>query len=550
VICDDRRKPTPVTRPLRLFPAALLMGATLGTLALSSQVAGAATQTVTTCNDSGPGSLRQAVLNSASGGTVTFALSPACSHIRLMSTIALTSNVTIDGPGTSALIVDESIHKTAFSVSSGAVVAIAALNIENGAIGITNAGDLTVTDSTLSGNGSVGGGGIANTGQVTVTGSTLSGNGVDAPDEGGGAIDNQGGTVTVTDSTLSDNTASGGANGGAIYNNAGSVSVVGSTLTDNSTSDGSGGAIYNNGGTSAVTTSTLANNSALDGTGGAVDDDSGTVNISDTTLTRNSAFYSLGGGAVFNAATMTISDSTLFNNSATYGGEGGAILNTATLSLTASTLSHNAAANDGAGLYGPATVSTTILAQNTEGGNCSQAVTDGGDNLSDDTTCGFTATSDISNVPADLAPGGLADNGGPTKTIALESDSPAVGAVAGGSSCATADQRGETRPIPCDIGAVQLALPPQVITSADTASAKVGSLFSFTVTTTGLPVPSISKSGKLPKHVKLVPGSNGTATITGTPITAGVYTFTIRATYGSGATKSVVLQSFTLTVRS
>jgi len=201
VICDDRRKPTPVTRPLRLFPAALLVGATLGSLTLSPQVAGAATQTVTTCNDSGTGSLRQAVSNSAAGGTITFSLSPACSHIRLMSTIALTANLTIDGPGTSALIVDELIHKTAFSVSSGAVVAISGLNIENGAIGISNAGDLTVTDSTLSGNGSAGGGGIANTGQVTVTGSTLSGNGVDAPDEGGGAIDNQGGTVAVTDST-------------------------------------------------------------------------------------------------------------------------------------------------------------------------------------------------------------------------------------------------------------------------------------------------------------------------------------------------------------
>jgi hypothetical protein len=48
-----------------------------------AQVAAAATGVVTNCNDSGPGSLRQVVADAASGDTVTFAFSPACSLITL-----------------------------------------------------------------------------------------------------------------------------------------------------------------------------------------------------------------------------------------------------------------------------------------------------------------------------------------------------------------------------------------------------------------------------------------------------------------------------------
>jgi predicted outer membrane repeat protein len=522
--------------------------AIVGSAMVVASPAGASAQTVTNCKDSGAGSLRQAVASATSGTVISFLTSPACSVIDLASTIALTTPVTIDGPGAGALALDVPIHVTAFSVSAGVTATVSGLTINNGSTGISNAGTLTVAASTLSNNGGTAGGGIVNSGRLTVTGTTLAKNGVDVTDEGGGAIVNNGGTVAVTGSTFTDNTASGGDNGGAIFNNGGSVTVTGSLLTGNNTSHGSGGALYNNGGTTIITTSTLSDNSALDGTGGAIDNNSGTVTVSDDTLAHNSAFYSVGGGAIYNAATTTVNDSTLFGNSATFGGEGGAILNTGTLAVTASTFSHNAAAGDGGALYGPATVSTTILAQNTEGGNCSQTVTDGGHNLSDDATCGFTAGTDFSNVPADLAPGGLTDNGGPTKTIALEAASPAVGAVKSAALCAVADQRGTSRPNPCDIGAIQLALAPQVITSPDSANATVGTPFSFVVTTTGVPLPTISKKGPLPKHLKLVKAANGTATISGTPVKAGVYTFSLRAAYGAGALKVIVLQPFTLTV--
>jgi len=76
----------------------------------------------------------------------------------------------------------------------------------------------------------------------------------------------------------------------------------------------------------------------------------------------------------------------------------------------------------------------------------------------------------------------------------------------------------------------------------------VGTPFSFPVTTTGVPAPSIGKEGKLPAHVKVVNAGGGQGTIVGTPTKSGVYHFTITATFGKGTTKSVVTQSFILTV--
>jgi sugar lactone lactonase YvrE len=89
---------------------------------------------------------------------------------------------------------------------------------------------------------------------------------------------------------------------------------------------------------------------------------------------------------------------------------------------------------------------------------------------------------------------------------------------------------------------------PQAITSPVTANATTGSPFSFTVTTTGTPVPSITNKGKLPKGLKLTNNSNGTATMSGTPTKAGTYHFTIEATFGTGKTKKIVTQAFALTV--
>jgi hypothetical protein len=102
--------------------------------------------------------------------------------------------------------------------------------------------------------------------------------------------------------------------------------------------------------------------------------------------------------------------------------------------------------------------------------NCFGTITDAGYNISDDSTCGFAKTGSANNgdgVNPLLSSAGLADNGGPTQTIALQSGSPAIDAIpvanctdqASPPQPITNDQRGFLRPDPgaaaCDIGAYE-----------------------------------------------------------------------------------------------
>jgi hypothetical protein len=83
------------------------------------------------------------------------------------------------------------------------------------------------------------------------------------------------------------------------------------------------------------------------------------------------------------------------------------------------------------------------------------------------------------------------------------------------------------------------------ITSANSTSFTAGSAGTFTVTTTGVPTPAITKTGALPTGVTFVDNGNGTATLSGTPTIAGTYPLTITA---SSSTAPDATQSFTLTV--
>lgn len=86
-----------------------------------------------------------------------------------------------------------------------------------------------------------------------------------------------------------------------------------------------------------------------------------------------------------------------------------------------------------------------------------------------------------------------------------------------------------------------------VITSADNTSATEADAFSFQVTTTGLPAPSLTQDGALPDGVNFVDNGDGTATLSGTPSagTAGTYPITITASNG---VHTDAVQNFTLQV--
>jgi len=186
--------------------------------------------------------------NTASGGcaagsgddTITFAAGLAGKTITLASTLYLNSNITIDGSGLSLNVkISGDNAYPVFYIYSGKTVVLKNLDIINGLNsggnggGIENAGTLTVSNSTFSGNSTGGdGGGIYNggTGTLTVSNSTFSGN---STDYYGGGIYNQG-TLTVSNSTFSGNFADN--SGGGILNN-GTLTLRNSILA-NSTSGG------------------------------------------------------------------------------------------------------------------------------------------------------------------------------------------------------------------------------------------------------------------------------------------------------------------------
>jgi large repetitive protein len=80
-------------------------------------------------------------------------------------------------------------------------------------------------------------------------------------------------------------------------------------------------------------------------------------------------------------------------------------------------------------------------------------------------------------------------------------------------------------------------------TSADSATADIGTAFSYTVTTSGYPYPAFGWSN-VPPGLTFTPGTNGTATISGTPTVGGVYAMDLEAVdeYGTGT------QTLTITV--
>ena len=297
-------------------------------------------------------------------------------------------------------------------------------------------GRLTLRADSLSGNSAGEGGGINNRGSLSIENSNFSGN-FTTIGVGGAVSSRDGGTLTVANSTFSGNCASGG---GGISNGDDTLTVANSTFSGNCAD--SGGGIFSSG-ILAVEDSTFSDNYARGG-GGIEMAGSGTIRRS--TFAGNNAES---GAGILNMATLSVSNSTFSANTTVTqgGGPGGGMYNRGgTLTLTSSTFSGNSA-YDGGGIAnaGTATLKNTIVAGSTQGGNCSGVFAAAStSDMSDDPTCGpgFTQVG-----LAELMLGALADNGGPTQTIALGAGSVAIDA--GNNAAATGlttDQRGRGFP--------------------------------------------------------------------------------------------------------
>jgi hypothetical protein len=184
---------------------------------------------------------------------------------------------------------------------------------------------------------------------------------------------------------------------------------------------------------------TLVNLELTRGGGGAnpAIDDHGSVDLEDSTAAGNAG----PGLLVEPQATATVRNSTFAE------GLAGGVVADGTVTLVNVT----DAFNKGVGVENKASLSltNTIVARN-EGGDCAGNATASDHSLDSDGSCGVGT---LSRTDPRLA--GLAANGGPTSTFALDPGSPAIGA-ADAARCQPEDQRHFVRPPgTCDIGAFQ-----------------------------------------------------------------------------------------------
>jgi len=216
---------------------------------------------VTNTNDSGPGSLRDALAAANDGDTID-ATGVSGTILLTSGELEITHSVTLNGPGAGTLAVNGNATFRDFE-NFAQDVTISGFTITNGVSGVGGGGiynhglniccaTLTVTNCTISGNSANQGGGILNSDFLTVSKSTISGN---SANQGGGIFNVNSSPrtagVTISNSTLSGNLSD--VDGGGVYNSGYQIIfhpavlfIENSTISGNSAT-GHGGGIANEG---------------------------------------------------------------------------------------------------------------------------------------------------------------------------------------------------------------------------------------------------------------------------------------------------------------
>src|SRR5262249_28402758 len=129
----------------------ILFATCLSTLCLIALSTQAATITVTNTNDSGPGSLRQALADAHNEDNINFDPSLNGQTITLTSgELVVNKIVSVNGPGPNNLAVDANHASRVFHVSDGASASISGLTIINGSPSGLYGGGIYNDHSTLS----------------------------------------------------------------------------------------------------------------------------------------------------------------------------------------------------------------------------------------------------------------------------------------------------------------------------------------------------------------------------------------------------------------
>jgi len=426
--------------------------------------ADAATVKVINCNDSGSGSLRDAVGNSTSGDTIDMS-SLSCRVITLTSGAIMIPqrDLSLLGGPPGLMKVDAGHRSSVFRHIGAGWLRIKRLNIANGryanpAPNFTTRGGCLYSDGNIE---------LLNS---KVHGCRAETVGLISPN-GGGIF--AWGKVRLVYTWVTGNSAlggtGGGVGGGVVANHA--LRLDHSSVSNNRA--GTRSAVYAPEGLSAQYSTFSNNRGAM-----AIDAD-GAMLISNSTISGNintapqAGWATVGLGGLHNGGSVSIIDSTISGNTQTPGNEFLAVDVDGAKSIVNSTI----AFNRNTGACGPSSTSTvylgsgsmlvdsTVISNNAcaDGpqasvfgdGGASPAVLVGSDNL-------ITTTGNIplppDTISADPRLAALADNGGPTKTHALSADSPAIDS-GNNEAGLDFDQRGPGHPrvkgLQADIGAFE-----------------------------------------------------------------------------------------------
>jgi hypothetical protein len=241
---------------------------------------------VTNTNDSGPGSLRQAIADAnvhAGADGIEFSLDFSTPKTILLQSgvLVVSDSLEIHGPGPDRLTIDGGGSARVFAFGPGTTASLDGHTIENGlgasGGGISNFGTLTISHCTIARNEATDdGGGIWNGGVLSLAESTIYDNVAD--DSAGGVYNRDTGVLTIRNSTIFANVVTGGGGGG--LTNLGTATVVNSTISANLASRVSGG--LDNGGTLALLNSTIAGNRP-----GGMDNDGGSTSVGNSIIADN-----------------------------------------------------------------------------------------------------------------------------------------------------------------------------------------------------------------------------------------------------------------------
>jgi hypothetical protein len=427
------------------------------------------TFTVSNLLDDGVGSLRRAIFNAnqtTAADKIIF--SPNVKGTIKLTTghLAVTNDVTIEGPGASVVSVSGNGASRVFSNALNTKLTINDLTVRRGSVadnggGIINAGELilnrvVVRENTTTGN--FDGGGIANFGtdaELTMTRCTVINN--TSGRDGGGVWTDDGSITTISLSSITNNVGGANDDGGGIYNE-GTTTVSKSTVSQNTGSGASffGAGIANrNGGVLKVFHSTLHDNISP-GRGGGIFSDGASVSMINDTIVNNTSLGSLGGGGVrVTGGDLRINSSTITGNvdasgngtnagGVSFTGAGSFIMNN-------TVVAGNFLADGDAG---PPDIRVNLASGFGNFIGIGTADLTGIANGVNGNQIGTTAT------PIDPKLGPLQNNGGTTLTRMPRGDSPLrnAGVVAALPTGLTIDQRGKPRVVggSVDIGSTEI----------------------------------------------------------------------------------------------